>query len=110
MIDPIDELTEVLRETLRANDLTLWSASGAHIFNSETALDGLARGLLARKVAEPSRVIGLNVERHQLADNLIDAVEAVLDPSLTRHADRRARALASLRIAYDDVMADAERE
>ena len=48
-------------------------------------------------------------EQHQLADNLLDAVEAVLDPSLVRHADRRARALASLRLAYDDVVEEANR-
>ena len=55
--DPVDEMKAVLSETLRANDLELWSASGAHVFNSDTALDGLARGLLARKVAEPSAAL-----------------------------------------------------
>lgn len=55
-MDPVDEMVAVLRETMRANDVTFWSASGAHVFNSETAIEGVARGLLARKVAEPSRV------------------------------------------------------
>lgn len=48
--DPVDDLAEVLRVALQMNDLTLWSASGAHVFNSETALQGLARSLLARGV------------------------------------------------------------
>jgi hypothetical protein len=62
----------------------------------------------ADEAASPAPA-GLDVERHQLADNLLDAVEAVLDPSLVRHADRRARALASLRLAYDDVVEEANR-
>ena len=86
-LDPVDEMKEVLRETLLANDLTLWSASGAHVFNSETALNGLARGLLARKVAEPSRTLdaaregqGLDVEGLRIvvaiAQGRVDALHA----------------------------------
>jgi len=71
--DPVDEMKAVLSETLRANDLQLWSASGAHVFNSETALVGLARGLLARKVAEPSRVLDPADPASPL-DDLLDAI------------------------------------
>jgi len=56
--DPVDEMREVIRETLRANALELVGAAthGEPVI-SERALDDLARGLLARRVAEPSRVL-----------------------------------------------------
>ena len=56
-MDPIDEMVAVLREALAANDLTLRSPSTHdRPYADDRALDMLARGLLARRVAEPSRV------------------------------------------------------
>ena len=39
---------QALREAMSALDLTLWSASGAHVFNSDAAIRDLAASLEAR--------------------------------------------------------------
>jgi hypothetical protein len=78
--DPVDEMKDVLRETLRANALELVGAAthGEPVI-SERALDDLARGLLARKVAEPSRVLGhfepIHSKRHDRDDTREDCPE-----------------------------------
>ena len=64
--DPVDELATVLSQTLAANALRLTTSRGGYVGGGQPhatiesdpgATEAIARGLLARKVAEPSRVL-----------------------------------------------------
>jgi hypothetical protein len=64
--DPVDEMVRVLTETLAANALRLTTSRGGYVGGGQPhatvesdpgATDAIARGLLARKVAEPSRTL-----------------------------------------------------
>lgn len=64
--DPVDELAAVLGETLRANALRLTTTRGGYVGGGQPhpelssdagAIEAIARGLLARRVAEPSRTL-----------------------------------------------------
>lgn len=66
MSDPIDEMVRVIEQTLAANALRLTTVRGGYVGGSQPhptlpsdpgAVEAVARGLLARKVAEPSRVL-----------------------------------------------------
>ena len=47
-------IEQALRESLEVLDLSLWSKSGAHVFNSETAITDLAHSIEVRLRATPS--------------------------------------------------------
>lgn len=89
--DPVDEMMVVLRDALRANDLMLWSASGADAFNGDTALEGLARGLLARKVAEPSRTLDAARAGNEGLRELRAAAKQAIDEDVLSAAQYAAR-------------------
>jgi hypothetical protein len=64
LLDPVDELSAVIAETLTANALRLMSSRGGYVGGGQPhatldndlgAVEAIARGLLARRVAEPSR-------------------------------------------------------
>ena len=56
------DVERALRESLAANDLTLWSASGACVVNVDTATRNLAASLAAR-LSDPAPVTeGLDVD------------------------------------------------
>ncbi len=78
MSDPIDEMAAVIRETLAANALMLTSSRGGYVGGGNphptrdsdpAAVDAIARGLLARRVAEPSRALPA---REAAADRSMD--------------------------------------
>lgn len=70
---------QALREALAANDVALWSKSGAHVFNSEKALQDVARSLEVRLV-----------RRHDVAT--LDAIK-----------ERYAEGFGDIEVAADDV-------
>jgi len=61
------DIEQAIRESLKANDLALWSASGAHVFNSETAIADLTHSVKTRigqLVADGERWQAAEAEGH----------------------------------------------
>jgi hypothetical protein len=84
--DPIDELMRVLAATLAANELRLTTTRGGYVGGGQPhvrldsdrgAVEAVARGMLARKVAEPSRAV--EAEARAGLDVVIDAAGFMLD-------------------------------
>ena len=70
------DVERALRESLAANDLTLWSASGACVVNVDEATRNLAASLVARGVAPSPDAPGFDVTL-PIIESLTAAVIAV---------------------------------
>jgi hypothetical protein len=94
--DPIDEMVRVIEEALSANALRLATSRGGYVGGGQPhatlesdpgSAEAIARALIARKVAEPSRV--LSVSTKPPVDGLREAVIEYLeaDAAMPEFAD-----------------------
>lgn len=89
-------IERALREALAANDLTLWSKSGAHVFNSETAIRDLAHSIEVRLPASPAPATEPLAHIGQLA---IDWFRTTNTPD-RREADAYQRLIDAIRVYH----------